>query len=118
MYVTEHVDQTSNTPEHTDDFTRPNIDAVTEGNWQELTAAGVTVLDPCVAEEKLQRYLKFCQSTWGTANVLTGDPFDEKEGRPLHHMPGRGIYVRPEGTAYRAEMEQRNAELLRQLRTK
>jgi hypothetical protein len=88
---------TSNT-----EFTFPNIDAVTEDNWQELAAQGVTVAYPCwESQEALRAGLRFAQGAYGTGNVLTGDPFDEEEQRPLRLKPGRGVYVRPEGLAFR-----------------
>lgn len=83
------------------EFTLPNIDAVKEANWQEMSAQGVRVVDECLTTERSMRVaLKFAQAMWGTQNVLTGDAFDEKEQRPLHLKPGRGVYIRAEGLAY------------------
>ncbi|MGD0197232.1 MAG: hypothetical protein ABSC56_04915 [Solirubrobacteraceae bacterium] len=90
------------------EYVFPNLDAVTEDNWQELVAQGVTVLDPCIEDEPLfKASLTLLQSTWGTGNVLTGDAFDEEEQRPLRLKPGRGIYVRREGQAYHDEFRRR-----------
>jgi hypothetical protein len=86
------------------DFTRPNIDAVTEENWQELAAEGISVLAPCLDDKTLPAYLQYAQSMWGVAHVLTGDAFDENEQRPLRLKPGHGIYVRPEGRQYFEEL--------------
>jgi len=95
--------------EHADsnaEFTRPNIDAVTEENWEQFAAQGVMPITSSVPEKRLQIHLRFLQLNWGAANILTGDAYDEVEKRPLRHKPGRGIYMRPEGLAYHEEYKE------------
>ena len=93
-------------------FTRPNIDVVTEQTWPEFAAQGVTVLYPAVPEKKLPKYLDLAQGAWGVTNVLTGDAFDEEERRPLRYQPGRGIYLRPGAWAYHFRMNREYIEYI------
>ena len=97
-------------PSEEQEFILPNLEAVHEDNWQELAAQGVTVLESCISDNDLPVYLQFCQATWGTPNVLTGDAFDEDAQRPLRLRPGHGLYVRPEGWQYYRERKQRIGE--------
>lgn len=78
-------------------FTLAHRDAVREDNWTEYEAAGIRVERQVVSDSDFDHEYDRAQTYYGFENVYSGDAFDEKEGRPLRHKPGRGIYVLPEG---------------------
>jgi hypothetical protein len=105
-------------PEHSTtpsnpNFTLPKRDAVSEGNWTEYESRGYRPLvEGAVSDKGLTHMIDSAQHFYGTENVVTGDAYDLEAGRPLHHKPGRSIYVSPEGIEYAKE---RNEAILEQL---
>jgi hypothetical protein len=81
------------------DFVLPNHDVIREDNWTEYAAQG---FEAFVGHNPGSVELRFVQGLYGVRHVYTGDAWDETEQRPLHHKPGIGIYVDPEGLAIRA----------------
>jgi hypothetical protein len=90
-------------------FSLAHRDAVREDSWAEYEAAGIKVEKRVVSDSNFDDEYDRAQTYYGVENVYSGDAFDEKEGRPLRHKPGRGIYVLPEGyerfDRHRAEMK-------------
>jgi len=86
--------------EYEPDFVLSRYDAINEGNWPEYQRQGFVVVEPYVANEELDRRLKWHQTSLGVANVYTGEPFDPEAGRPAPNPEGRGIYAHPNGDAY------------------
>jgi hypothetical protein len=76
------------------DFELPRHGTIREDNWLEYEALGFRpVPEP----------LGWAQSWYGVEHVYTGDTYDYREGRPLRHMSGQGVYVDPEGLAHGVE---------------
>jgi hypothetical protein len=86
-------------------FELPRHGVIREDNWLEYEARGFRpVIEP----------LKSAQLTYGIEHVYTGEPYDYREGRPLRHQPGEGVYVSPEGQQIGAQKSREWQEWLAQ----
>ncbi len=85
------------TPDSKPNFTLPNHGVISEENWPEFQAQGFWFWrnQGDASAKGATQELDVAQSRFGSENVVTGASFDEREGRPLEHKPGRAIYVGP-----------------------
>jgi hypothetical protein len=78
------------------DFTIPRLHTITEANWPDFQAKGYVFHENISAHSAAMRHADVTASVWEREDVLFGEAFDEREGRPLAHMPGIGVYFGPE----------------------
>lgn len=83
-------------------FVLPHREVVREDNWAEYEVGGFSVLWESIDPEDSLGLVSVARHEFGMANVFTGDAYDNDAGRPLRHKPGMGVYVSPDGVAYRA----------------
>lgn len=96
-------------PAYEPDFELSHRDMVREDNWAEYQALGFQPFWANTDADDSLKYISFAQSEFGVGNVYTGVAYDYDEERPLRHKPGVGIYVSPEGLAYRDAQRAREA---------
>lgn len=77
-------------------FVLPKRDVITEENWPEFAARGFEATHPSYDPEH-PAALDGARALFGIEHVYTGDAYDEEQGRPRRDLPGKGIYVSPEG---------------------
>lgn len=84
------------------EFILPKRDVVHPENWKEWEAKGFKWYRNHRLNEgetafttSGQPSLSFMELSVGKENVVTGDPFDSKEGRPVQRPGELGIYWRP-----------------------
>jgi len=80
---------------------------VSEAEWEQLHASGIENVYESLDEadtEQFRRVLAREREIFGAENVLLGDAFDAKSGRPLRHKPGTGVYATPEGLEREQEL--------------
>lgn len=82
--------------EYNPDFVLPKRDVITEENWPECAARGFRVFRASYNPEHPEE-LDSARGICGIEHVYTGDAYDEEQGRPRHDLPGKGIYVSPQG---------------------
>jgi hypothetical protein len=79
------------TSDYSPDFVLSHQNVIHEGNWQEYVAKGfVPVPEP----------YELAKNFYGIPNVYTGDRYDYREGRPLRHKLGGGVYTNQAGLEY------------------
>lgn len=82
--------------------------SIEAANWDEWVAryAAEGELFPCfsmVAQGELPEAMRFAEQLYGRGNVLTGDPFDSTQGRPVQSATHVGVYILPAGLAHAAK---------------
>jgi hypothetical protein len=86
--------------EHNPNFVFGGNRVISEENWSEYEADGVSNLIEAIPDSdeiELRRELSRIGHFYGTENLLLGDAFDADTGRPLRLKPGVGMYVTTEG---------------------
>lgn len=92
-------------------FVLSHRDAIHEDNWPEYEvqgffwALGIPPTDEPRQDHATMLFLNLAQEIYGVENVYTGDAWSVADSRPLHHKPGMGIYVHPNGREHDAQRQ-------------
>lgn len=87
-------------------FLLPKRHVVTESNWPEYSAKGFLWWRNATKDQAVSD-LHVASACYGSANVYTGEGFDEVERRPIRHRPDMGIYLAPESREHYREVIRR-----------
>jgi hypothetical protein len=110
-YMADHEAATNEDTGYEPDFVLSHRDVIHEENWPEYETQGffmgfnVDHIDEASQDDVLVGLFNAAKATWGVENVYTGDAWSDEDGRPLHHKPGVGIYVHPDGRAHLANLK-------------
>jgi hypothetical protein len=108
--MTDHESASSKDTGYEPDFVLSHRDVIHEGNWPDYEAQGffrgfsLDHIDSLAHDDILIGILNLAKDLYGTENVYTGDAWSNEDGRPLHHKPGVGIYVHPNGRTHLARL--------------